>query len=51
MKKFVEIKTEELKNVNGGELIITGAMVYTGLKLAGGAFALGYSIGKAIKGK
>lgn len=49
MNNFVELKQNELEEIVGGELVITGALIYTGLKLAAGSFALGYSIGKAIK--
>ena len=49
MNNLVELKQTELEEIVGGELIITGALIYTGVKLAASSFALGYTIGKAIK--
>ena len=49
MENYTVLNTEELESINGGELIITGAMIYTGVKIASTSFALGYAIGQAIK--
>ncbi|HFI0138328.1 TPA: class IIb bacteriocin, lactobin A/cerein 7B family [Streptococcus suis] len=48
MNNFVDMKQEELENINGG-FVVTGTMIYTGVKLASASFALGYAIGQAIK--
>ncbi|MGT2801864.1 hypothetical protein SAMN02910293_01197 [Streptococcus henryi] len=44
-----ELRKQELKSINDGELIITGVMIYTGVKIVSTSFALGYAIGQAIK--
>ncbi|WP_410254356.1 class IIb bacteriocin, lactobin A/cerein 7B family, partial [Streptococcus suis] len=39
MNNFVDMKQEELENINGG-FVVTGTMIYTGVKLASASFAL-----------
>ncbi|HEM6290296.1 TPA: class IIb bacteriocin, lactobin A/cerein 7B family [Streptococcus suis] len=48
MNNFVDMKQEELENINGG-FVVTGTMIYTGVKLASASFALGYAIGQELK--
>ncbi|HEL1551523.1 TPA: class IIb bacteriocin, lactobin A/cerein 7B family [Streptococcus suis] len=38
----------EMMETEGG-FVVTGTMIYTGVKLASASFALGYAIGQAIK--
>nr|WP_044475476.1 hypothetical protein [Streptococcus suis] len=45
---FMALSEAEMMETEGG-FVVTGTMIYTGVKLASASFALGYAIGQAIK--